>query len=252
MGGDDCQVSKYFVDDKNIVGNKVYVSGQDYNHIKNVLRLSPGENIIVSNGKNREYEVKIIGFRDNIVTTEILETLQMCSEPSVKITLFQGIPKGEKMELIIQKTVEIGVFKVIPVVMERVIVKLDSKSSLKKTERWRKVSEQAAKQSGRNIVPEIEEPVDFVEAVGILKNLDVVFVLYEKEYKITLKDLLINLPERQNEIGVLIGPEGGFSDREIDLLREFNIVSLGPRILRTETAGLIASAIILFQMGDLG
>lgn len=243
---------KFFVEESAIKNNKVFISGEDVNHIKNVLRLKVGDNIIVSNGKYGEYEVKIIDICRDVIEGQIVQKIENNSEPSVDITLFQGIPKGEKMELIIQKAVEIGVKKIIPVITERVIVKLDKKSAEKKAERWQKISEQAAKQCGRNVIPEVEQPISYNQAIKLLESYDLVLVLYEKEKDKTLKEILSVLSNKPRSIAVLIGPEGGFSEKEVELVSRFIIISLGPRILRTETAGLVAVSIILYQSGDLG
>ncbi len=242
---------KFFVEDSTIKNNKVFISGEDVNHIKNVLRLKVGDNIIVSNGKCSEYEVQIKDI-SSIIEGQIIQKIENNSEPSVDITLFQGIPKGEKMELIIQKAVEVGVKKIIPVITERVIVKLDEKSAEKKAERWQKISEQAAKQCGRNVIPEVSQPISYNQALKILESYDLALVLYEKEKDKTLKEILSELSNIPQRIAVFIGPEGGFSDKEAELVSRFIIISLGPRILRTETAGLVAVSIILYQAGDLG
>lgn len=252
MGGDGSRMPKFFVDDSCITGNIVEITGQDYKHIKNVLRLKLGNNIIISDKEGKDFEARIIGFQDGKVEAEILQSIGKNKEPSVNISLFQALPKGEKMEYVIQKAVEIGVKKIIPVLTERVVVKLDEKSSIKKTERWNKISEQAAKQSGRNIIPEVVKPVNFNNTVKILESYNETLILYENEENVTLKEALNHIDNKTRSIAIFIGPEGGFSREEIEALKCFRVVSLGSRILRTETAGLVTAAIILYQMGDLG
>ena len=252
MGGDDCQMSKFFVNDENIENNIINITGQDFNHIKNVLRLKVGDNIIVSNGKEIEFDTKIVNFTNNSVEAEILNQHSTQNEPSVKITLFQGLPKSDRMELIIQKAVEIGIYQIVPVLTERVVVKVDEKNAKKKTERWEKIAEQASKQSGRNIIPEVSTPIAYKDAIRMLETYDLIVIFYEKEQNKTLKELLNNLDKKPNNIAIFIGPEGGFSESEIELVKQFNLATLGPRILRTETAGLISTAVILYHMGDLG
>lgn len=245
---------KFFVDDTCIFENKICIVGDDVNHIKNVLRLKPGNNIIVSNGKDKEFEVKITGIRDKVVETEIIRQIYQNVEPSIDITLIQGLPKSDKLELIIQKAVEIGVKKIIPIITERVIVKLDKEKLQPKVERWQKIAEQAAKQSGRNIIPEVSKPVNYKEFLKIIQNYELAILLYEKELKLTLRKVLMEIESKPKSVAIFVGPEGGFSEKEIELAKQYHIqlVSLGPRILRTETAGLVSAGIVLYQFGELG
>ncbi|MGE5329503.1 MAG: 16S rRNA (uracil(1498)-N(3))-methyltransferase [Deltaproteobacteria bacterium] len=243
---------KFFTEIKNLIDDKVFLEGLDANHIKNVLRLKPGDNIIVNVGKNIEYEAKIKVLNKDKIEAEIINSYHIETEPKVNISLFQAIPKGEKMEYIIQKAVEIGVIKIIPVITDRVIVKLDSKNSKTKTERWQRISEQASKQNKRSIIPGISAPLKLEESIKLLREHDLVVILYENESNTKLRDILLKLDNSIKDIAVLIGPEGGLDEKELEILKEFNIVSLGNRILRTETAGLVASTIILYQLGDLG
>lgn len=252
MGGDCIGMRKFFAQSKNLIDNKVYIKGLDYNHIKNVLRLKPGENIIVNMGKDMEYEVKIISFMKEQVETEIVNSYNVETEPSVNISLFQAIPKGEKMEYIIQKAVEVGIVKIYPVITDRVIVKLDNKNSKTKTERWKKISEQASKQNKRGIIPEVFPPLEFGDAVDLLGKEDLVIILYENETNTKLRDIISKLDKSTKNIAIFVGPEGGLTEKELGMFTNFKIVSLGNRILRTETAGLAASTIILYETGDLG
>jgi 16S rRNA (uracil1498-N3)-methyltransferase len=175
------------------------------------------------------------------------------SEPPVKITLFQGLPKAQKMELIIQKCVEIGIFKIQPVITQRVVVKTEGKDISNKLERWRRISEEAAKQSNRGIIPEILEPITFDMGIENIKNQDLSIVPYEKEKGNGLKKILIDNSYAKN-VGIIIGPEGGFDEYEIDKCIKNGVipVTLGPRILRTETAGVAVSSMILYELGDMG
>jgi len=236
----------------NLEDGKVFLEGLDINHIKNVLRLKPGDNIIVNTGNSNEYEVKIVGYYKDYIEAEILQTYEVETEPSVNISLFQAIPKGEKMEYIIQKAVEIGVVKIIPIITDRVVVKLDNKNAKTKTERWQRISEQASKQNKRGVIPEVLSPLELNQGIDLLREHELVVILYENESNTKLRNILTKLDNSIKKIAILVGPEGGLAEKELEILKEFNVVSLGNRILRTETAGLVASTIILYKTGDLG
>lgn len=252
MGGDCIGMRKFFAENENLIDNKIFIKGLDYNHIKNVLRLKPGENIVVNIGKDKEYEVKIISFTKDQIETEIIHSYDVKTEPSIDLSLFQAIPKGEKMEYIIQKAVEVGVAKIYPIITDRVIVKLDNKNAKTKTERWQKISEQASKQNKRGIIPEVFFPLMIKDAIELLRKVDLVIILFENETNTKLRDIISEFDKSIKEIAVFVGPEGGFTEKEIEMFKDFKIASLGNRILRTETAGLVASAIILYETGDLG
>ncbi len=243
---------RFFVDDRNITESTILISGADYNHIKNVLRLKPGDNIIVSNGKTGEYEAEIQYIHKKSIEARIIQSYSRQSEPHVEVTLFQGIPKGDKMDMIIQKAVEIGVTRIVPVLTERVVVRLDSEGSRKKTARWLKISEQAAKQSCRNIVPEVTTPISFNNCLEKLRDYKLAVMLYEGEEKTTLRQVLENMENMPDAVAIFVGPEGGFSSTEVDMAADIGKVTLGPRILRTETAGLVSAAIVLYHAGSLG
>lgn len=244
---------KFFIDKENILGEKLYITNDDVNHIYKVLRLNTGDIILVCDGYGREYTSKIAEINKKEVICDIIDAFDNMSEPPVKVTLFQGLPKAQKMEYIIQKSVEIGIYKIQPVITQRVVVKTEGKDISNKLERWRRISEEAAKQSNRGIIPEIQEPVTFEEAVENIKVLDLSIIPYEKEKNNGLKNILSDNPGVKN-IGVLIGPEGGFDDSEIDKCMKNGVipVTLGPRILRTETAGIAALSMVLYEIGDMG
>lgn len=252
MGGDCFTMRKFFINNSNVKGNKVYIDGPDYKHIKNVLRLKPGDNIIVNIGKDNEYQVEITGFTKDNIEADIIKEYNNQTEPCVNISLFQAIPKGEKMEYIIQKAVEIGVSKVIPIITDRVVVKIDDKNAKTKTERWQRVAEQASKQNKRCQVPEISNPIELKNSIEMIRKYDIALILYENESNNTLRDVLKKIDKSISKIAILVGPEGGLCENELEMLKEFHIVTLGNRILRTETAGLVTSAIILYETGDLG
>lgn len=245
-------MKRFFIKNEDMEGSHAYISGKDAHHILNVLRLSRGEKIIISNGTN-EFLTVIEELSSNKIKLKILENINTNSESSINITLFQGLPKADKMELIIQKCTELGVKAFIPVSTKYSVVNIDERNREKKIYRWQKISHEASKQSGRVIVPDVYMPVTFKEALERIKEYDLCLILYEKEKNTGIKDILMGLDDVKN-IAIFIGPEGGFSEEEIRLALEYGAksVTLGPRILRTETAGIVASSIIMYELGDIG
>ncbi len=253
-------MSKFFVKTEQIKNNNIIINGDDVNHIINVLRMKKGDEIQVCNQEiGDNYNAQITQFTKNEVDCEIIERINKTTESNVNITLFQGLPKFEKMELIIQKNTEVGVKRIVPVIMERTVVKIDEKVASRKLERWQKIAEIAAKQSMRDIIPNIDNITKLKEIDTT--EYDVVLVAYENEEHNKLKDELQKLSKKiegtnsnNNEenfnIAIVIGPEGGISEKEIELLAEKNVkfVSLGRRILRTETAGLVMAGNILYEL----
>lgn len=237
---------RFFVEPENIKNNIITLYGDDAGHISRVLRSKAGEMLTVCDGTGNDYEAEIIDINEKEVRLEIKEKYFTHSEPSVKITLYQGLPKGDKMELIIQKCVELGVCRIVPVNTERCIVKIDKNKENKKIDRWQKISESAAKQSGRGIVPEISNVMNFKEAVNDALKLDGAIIPYELEQDKGLKKFLDGY--KGTTMGIFIGPEGGFAAEEIEKALSNGImpITLGKRILRTETAGMTAVANTLF------
>lgn len=231
----------FFVNDDCRQGDRYVITGADHNHIKNVLRMKVGDTILISaNGKSNLCEIEIID-NDEIVAPIIEEDYQNTELP-LQIHLFQGLPKSDKMELIIQKAVELGVYSITPIEMKRCIVKLDDKKKKSKQTRWQAISESAAKQSKRNTIPEINEIISYKAALNAAKELDLLLVPYENEDGIlSTKEALAKLKEAKS-VGIIIGPEGGFDDAEIEAAKDAGgrIISLGKRILRTETAAITA------------
>ena len=231
-----------FFADKNQKGNDCYfIEGNDYNHIANVLRMKVGERFLVSfEGISDLCEIESI--ENGSIKCKIIEKDYMNTELECEIYLFQGLPKSEKMELIIQKCVELGASGFYPVEMEHCVVKLDEKKKSSKTDRWQKIAESAAKQSKRNTVPEVYKPVSFNEALKIAKEMDIFLVPYENEEGMKTTKNALKKIKNGCKIGILIGPEGGFSKNEIDKCKESGgeIISLGKRILRCETAAITA------------
>jgi 16S rRNA (uracil1498-N3)-methyltransferase len=245
-------MNRFFVDKEQILDNRIKILGNDVKHIKDVLRLGMGDKVeIVCDGKI--YTCKILDLKSNMINTIILDNYKGKNEPPIHIALYQSIAKGNKMDFIIQKATEIGVEKIYPVITERTIVKIKNpKKEEGKVERWNSIAEEAAKQSKRDILPVVKNIISFNEMVDILKNETNIIVPYEMEDSYGLKEALNNVGT--GEINIIIGPEGGFEEEEINKLRSIKgqVVTLGPRILRTETAGLVVSSIVLYELGDLG
>lgn len=239
---------KFFVEAHQIQNNLIHMTGEDAKHIKTVLRSREGEEITICDGMGTDYVCRISAL-DEGVTAEIIGSEPCQSEPKTKITLYQGLPKADKMELIIQKCVELGVDRIVAVSTERCIVKLDKKEE-KKLERWQKIAESAAKQSGRGKIPQIAPKVlRFSQAVEEAKTLSGAIIPYEKEENRGIRSFVEGFPGE--EIGIFIGPEGGFTEEEIQAAMAGGVlpVTLGKRILRTETAGMTAIAILLYELG---
>lgn len=256
MGGDSVQMSRFFVNESDVESNIIIIRGTDVNHIKNVLRCKCGDKLTLCNGKGIEYNVLIKGFENGEIHTSILSKADVLTEPSVEVTLFQGLPKSDKMDLIIQKSVELGVNKIVPVVCERSVVKISStKDADSKVSRWKKISAEAAGQCDRGIIPAIEYPVSFGKALNLAEGADFAIIPYEMENKLHLKEYLLGKSGKDeiHTISVIIGPEGGFTDKEIEnaIMHGVRPVSLGPRILRTETAGIAVMAAIMFETGNM-
>lgn len=241
---------QFFVSPENIQGKRVVISGKDVNHIKNVLRMKPGEEINVSNGEDgREYRCMIEELGEEVICKLLFIKEDAVELPS-KIYLFQGLPKSDKMELVIQKAVELGVYEVIPVSMKRSIVKLDDKKAQSRVARWQEISKAAAKQSKRAIVPNIHEIVNFREALAYAQDLDVKLIPYEMAEGMTHTRELIGSINPGQSVGFIIGPEGGIDDEEINAATAlgFEPITLGRRILRTETAGLTVLSILMYNL----
>ena len=243
---------KFFVKDEQINGTFIEIINDDVNHIKNVLRLNIGDTIQICNSDTGEnYNTIIEKLENNSIKCKIKSILNSKTESNVYIHIFQGLPKADKMELIIQKCTELGVQEITPVDMERSIVKLNSKDEVKKIQRWQKIAEVAAKQSGRDKIMQINNILKFKEICKDINNYDAFIVTYEKEFGNTLKQELVNLKNiKDPRIAILIGPEGGIDLKEIDVLKENNakVVTLGKRILRTETVALVVSGIIQYEL----
>ena len=245
---------KFFVEDKQINENKVNIVGEDVNHIKNVLRLENEEEICVCNKETSiSFLCKIIKVDNNFVICEILEEIEDTTESNTYIHILQGLPKSDKLESIIEKCTEIGVKEITPVSMKRSIVKLEEKDKTKKLNRWQKIAEVAAKQSKRDTILKVNNVVNFQNIFENVKDYDILLVAYEEEKENTLKEILKRYKNKGNiKIAVLIGPEGGIDESEINICKDnkFISITLGKRILRTETAPLVVSSNILYELED--
>lgn len=241
---------RFYISRDNIYNESIDITGKDVNHIKNVLRLGKGDWVIACDGSGRDYISRIESINNDVVKLKTEKIQESGTELCTSLVLFQGLPKSGKMEFIIQKAVELGVSAVVPVIMKRCIVKLDSNKALKKQERWQKIAESAAKQSGRGIVPEVEVPVTLKEAFDIAGSLEYNIIPYELQDGMEQSREIIKEACSKNSTGIFIGPEGGFEREEVEeaINRGIKPVSLGKRILRTETAGMAVLSIMMFNM----
>ena len=244
---------QFFVESHQIQGNQIIIEGNDVNHIKNVLRMKPGEEIAVSNGVDgKEYRCGITALEEDRILCELRFIKEDGVELSSQVYLFQGLPKADKMEMIIQKCVELGVHAVVPVAAKRCVVKLDDKKAKSKISRWQGIAEAAAKQSKRRIVPEVMDVMSFKQALQFVKDFEVKVIPYELAEDMSKTREIIGSLQPGQKIAVFIGPEGGFEESEITEALESRVVpiTLGKRILRTETAGLTVMSWIMYQLED--
>lgn len=236
----------FFLENSDCQSEKYYVSGSDYNHIKNVLRMKVGDKLLISTS-NMSNLCEIESFTDTDVIVKVIERNYQDTSLPIKIYLFQGLPKSDKLELIIQKAVELGVSVIIPTDTSRSIVKIEEKKKESKTERWQKIAESAAKQSKCSSIPEVLSPINFKNALELAKEMDLFLVPYENAEKMFATKTALNKIKSGMKVGVFIGPEGGFEDSEIEKLKEIGaeIISLGKRVLRTETASITALSMLM-------
>ena len=244
-------MNQFFVETSQIQDKKIVITGKDVNHIKNVLRMKIGEEVSISNGEDgKEYRGIIKEFLEDEVICDLAFIKEDGVELPSKVYLYQGLPKADKMELIIQKAVELGVYEIIPVATKRAVVKLDEKKSKSKIARWQAISESAAKQSKRAIIPKVADVLSFKEALKDCQKAHVKVIPYElAEGMEKTKEIISGLKPGQ-DVAIFIGPEGGFEETEINAAMEAQItpVTLGKRILRTETAGFTILSWIMYQL----
>ena len=248
---------KFFTPKELINGDVAKIIGDDVKHIYKVLRISEGEKVTLNNCEGIEYLGKVISVSKQEVLIEILEKLEDNNESDIKIYLFQGLPKSQKMDLIVQKGTELGITEFIPTITHRVDVKL--KGEFKKLDRLNRIALEAAKQSKRSIIPKVSEPIEFKEVLEKIDSLDLLIVPYENANNFGIKTLINELRKDNatntiKSVGIFVGPEGGIEEEEIERLKDkgAHIVTLGKRILRTETAGFVTTALIQYELSDLG
>jgi len=246
----------FFVEESRINENRIYVDGADYNHIRNVIRLKNGDEVMISvrntqiSDAVRNFMCGLSEYTDNDVVFDIIDMDVPDTELPCQVILYQGLPKSDKLELIIQKAVELGVSQIVPVAMKRSVVKLDEKKAAAKLPRWNAISESAAKQSKRSLIPEVRPVMSYALAVREAAGCDICFVPYENENGMAETRKLVGSITPGNRVAVFIGPEGGFEDDEIEAARKLGMhtITLGKRILRTETAGLSFLSMLAYAL----
>jgi len=246
---------KFFVSQDNIDHNIAVIEGEEVKHIYKVLRLKEGEKVNINNCQGEEFLGEILDVNKNNVQVKLLEKLEINNESPIEVYLYQGFPKGPKMDIISQKCTELGVREITPVVTKRVLSSLgEINKDTKKLDRWNKIAFEACKQSKRTIIPIINDVIYFQELINQLKDMDLVVVPYENAEGYGIKQMINSLKKEVKRVGIVIGPEGGFEESEIALLKDIdaNIITLGSRILRTETAGFLCLGLIMYELGDLG
>lgn len=243
---------RFFADAQQITESGIVIRGSDVNHMKNVLRMAPGDEVTVSDGHGTDYFCRIAVMGRDEIELDIVDSWHSFVELPVKIYLFQGLPKADKMEWIIQKAVELGVYEIVPVITKRTVVKLDAKKEEKRRQRWQHIAESAAKQAGRALIPEVAPCMDFERALRVCHGLDSALIPYEKAEGMQHARDQVRAIHGSHSIGIFIGPEGGFEESEIEAAKAAGItpITLGRRILRTETAGLTMLSILMFELEE--
>ena len=243
-------MQQFFAEPSWIRENKIFMQGSDVNHIRNVLRMKSGEDVRVNDGRGKTYLCCISSYEEQTAVLDILKELDSDTELPSRIILFQGLPKGDKMEWIVQKAVELGAYSIVPFAAKRSVVKLDEKKAAKKQARWQLIAKGAAEQSGRGIIPEVSTVRTFAEALAMAGELDVVLIPYELEEGMKETARVLENIECGQSVGIFIGPEGGFEEEEVERAKAAgaHAVTLGKRILRTETAGLTALSILMYHL----
>ncbi len=243
---------RFFAEPDQIGEKEIVITGADVNHIRNVLRMRTEEEVLIADGRGAEYRCKLTELGENEVRAQILWKLDGNAELASAITLFQGLPKSDKMDLIVQKCVELGVNRIVPVSTKRAVVKLDAKKEQTRLKRWNTISESAAKQSGRGVIPEVSGVMSFGKALEEAKKLDVLLIPYERaEHMAETRRVMGEIRPGQS-VGIFIGPEGGFEESEVEeaVAAGAQAITLGRRILRTETAGLAVMAMLGYLLEE--
>lgn len=242
----------FFAQHENIHDTYIELTGTDVNHIKNVLRFKEGDELLISSGDNIDYSCHIQKLGEDKIIAVIDSKDEVGKELPSKVYLFQGLPKGDKMEFIIQKMTELGVHSIIPVAMKRSVVKLDSKKADSKVKRWNAIAESAAKQSKRSIIPEVTKVMTFREALKTASDIDVKLLPYECADGMEKTKNIIEDLQGGTSVAIFIGPEGGFDIEELELAKEcgWEVITLGKRILRTETAGMMLMSVLMYHFEE--
>ena len=243
---------RFFAEPGQIGEKEIVITGADVNHIRNVLRMRTGEEVLIADGRGAEYRCKLTDLSENEVRAQILWKLDGNAELASAVTLFQGLPKSDKMDLIVQKCVELGVDRIVPVSTQRAVVKLDEKKEQTRLKRWNTISESAAKQSGRGVIPEVSGVMSFGKALEEAKKLDVLLIPYERaEHMAETRRVMGEIRPGQS-VGIFIGPEGGFEESEVEeaVAAGAKAITLGKRILRTETAGLAVMSMLSYLLEE--
>ena len=243
---------RFFAEPGQIGEKEIVITGADVNHIRNVLRMRADEEVLIADGQGAEYRCKLTDLGENEVRAQILWKLDGNAELASAITLFQGLPKSDKMDFIVQKCVELGVSRIVPVSTKRAVVKLDAKKEQTRLKRWNTISESAAKQSGRGVIPEVSGVMSFGKALEEAKKLDVLLIPYERaEHMAETRRVMGEIRPGQS-VGIFIGPEGGFEESEVEeaVAAGAQAITLGRRILRTETAGLAVMAMLGYLLEE--
>ncbi len=242
---------QFFVEDHQIGKEYITITGADVNHIRNVLRMKQGERIRVSNQEGRDYFCEITEVGEDFVQADIVSEDESGTELPSRIYLFQALPKGDRMETVIEKAVELGVYEIIPVAMKYCVVKLDEKKAAVRVKRWQAIAESAAKQSKRSIIPVVHPVMTYREALEYANACDIRLVPYENELGMKGTKAAFAKVKSGCSISVMIGPEGGFSEEEINAAREtMDVISLGKRILRTDTAGICTMSMLMMTLEE--
>ncbi len=240
---------QFFVEDSQVGKENVTITGEDVRHIKNALRMKPGETIRISSRTGGNYFCKIAKIGEAFVQADIVSEDTKGTELPSKIYLFQALPKGDRMETVIEKAVELGVYEIIPVEMKYCVVRLDKKRAENKVKRYQSIAISAAKQSKRSMIPHVREVMNYWDAISYAGNLDVCIVPYENEAGMAGTAAVLEKIKPGRSIGIIIGPEGGFAEEEIAAVRDtMDVISLGKRILRTDTAAITAMSLVMLAL----
>lgn len=249
---------KFFIENNQLINNnQIEITGSDVNHIKNVLRKKIGDIITICNLEDgNNYISQIVEIQEEKIVCNIKERQTIQTEANIKVSIFQGLPKADKMESVIQKATELGVYDIFPLQLKRCVVKVEEKDKGKKKKRWQTIAQVAAKQCGRNKIPEIRDFLSIIELEKMINQYDAVLIAYEAEQDNSIKEEIEKLKQSGKHnlsIGVIIGPEGGLEEKEVKLLEAVGAksITLGKRILRTETVALTILSILMYELGDL-